>query len=92
MLEERSSSAGVKTALQIFGVQFVLNVLWSFFFFGLRSPLYGLVDVIILSLAIAATIWKFYAISKPAAYALVPYIVWVTVATALNYSVFVLNA
>ena len=83
---------GVKTALEIFGVQFALNVLWSFLFFGLRSPLYGFVGIIALWLAIAATIWKFYRISKPAAYALLPYIIWVTIATALNYSVFVLNA
>jgi tryptophan-rich sensory protein len=83
---------GVKTALEIFGVQLALNVLWSILFFGLRSPLYGLAEIIVLWLAIVATIWKFYAISKPAAYALVPYIVWVTIATALNYSVFILNA
>ena len=82
---------GVKLALQMFCVQFALNILWSFLFFGLRSPLYGFVEIIILWVAIAATIWRFYIISKPAAYALVPYIVWATVATVLNYQVMVLN-
>ncbi|MEM7813841.1 MAG: TspO/MBR family protein [Candidatus Aenigmatarchaeota archaeon] len=83
---------GVKPALEMFCAQFALNVLWSFLFFGLRSPLYGLAGIIFLWIAIAATIWRFYLVSKPAAYAMIPYIAWVTIAAALNYSVFALNA
>jgi len=79
-------------ALKMFGVQFALNVLWSFLFFGLESPLYGFAEIIVLWIAIAVTIFSFYKVSKPAAYALVPYIAWVTVAALLNYSVMVLNA
>ena len=82
---------GVKTALEIFGIQFALNVLWSFLFFGLRSPLYGFVEIIVLWFAILATIVSFYRISRPAAYLLAPYIIWVTIAAALNYSILVLN-
>jgi len=82
---------GVKTAMGIFAAQLVLNVLWSFLFFGLQSPLLGMIGIVALWIAILATIIVFYRISRPAAYLLLPYIVWVTIASALNYSVLVLN-
>lgn len=81
----------VKIAVGFFSFQFALNVLWSFLFFGLESPLFGLIGIIALWLAILATIIKFYSISRKAAYLLIPYIVWVSIATALNYAVLVLN-
>jgi tryptophan-rich sensory protein len=73
-------------------VQLALNVLWSMLFFGLRSPLYGLIGIIPLWIAIAATIVSFYRVSKPAGLILIPYIAWVSIATALNYYVWILNA
>jgi tryptophan-rich sensory protein len=81
----------VQIALGIFGVQFFLNVIWSFLFFGLRSPLFGLIDIILLWIMIAATIGAFYRVKKSAAYFLIPYIAWVTLATALNGAVFFMN-
>jgi tryptophan-rich sensory protein len=82
---------GVKDALMVFIVQLILNVLWSILFFGLHSPLYGLIGIVALWLAIALTIKKFYAISKPAVYLLVPYILWVSFAGILNLFVWILN-
>ncbi len=81
----------VRIALAIFGIQFVINVLWSFLFFGLRSPILGLADIILLWILIAATIAAFYRVRKSAAWLLIPYICWVTLATALNYGIYVLN-
>jgi tryptophan-rich sensory protein len=81
----------VQIALGIFGVQFFLNVIWSFLFFGLQSPLLGLIDIILLWIMIAATIGAFYRVKKSAAYLLLPYIAWVTLATALNGAVYLLN-
>lgn len=81
----------VKPALTVFGVQLGLNTLWSIVFFGLRSPLYGLVDIAFLWAAITATIVLFAAISMPAAVLLVPYLLWVSFAAALNYSIWKLN-
>jgi len=81
----------VKTALGIFGVQFALNILWSFLFFGMRSPLLGLIDIVILWVLIAATIVAFYRVRKAAAYLLIPYICWVSIATALTYNILILN-
>jgi tryptophan-rich sensory protein len=81
----------VQIALAVFGIQFALNILWSFFFFGMQSPLLGLVDIVLLWIMIAVTIVLFYQIRKIAGYLLIPYIVWVTIATALNYSIYILN-
>ncbi len=89
--ESGTGRSEVKTALMLFGVQFALNVLWSFLFFGLRSPILGLIDIIILWVLIAATIRAFYGVKKSAAYLLIPYIAWVTVATALNGAIWLMN-
>jgi len=81
----------VRRALTIFGVQLGLNILWSYVFFGLQSPLLGLVDIVFLWLAIAATIFAFTKVNRTAAYLLIPYILWVTFAAFLNYRILLLN-
>jgi tryptophan-rich sensory protein len=82
----------VKTAIYIFAGQLVLNALWSFAFFGLRSPLLGLMEIIILWMAILATIVTFKKLSRTAAYLLIPYILWVSFAAFLNYMIWRLNS
>ncbi|MGV8144140.1 MAG: TspO/MBR family protein [Methanothermobacter sp.] len=89
--KEGISRKDVKLAISVFVVQLVLNVLWSVIFFGYNSLLGGLVVVIILWIAILANIIFFYRVSKPAGLLLVPYIVWVSIASYLNYSVYLLN-
>lgn len=84
-------SGKVKSALTMFGIQLALNVLWSILFFGFRSPFYGLLCIILLWLAIAYCIRLFHPIDKRAAYLLVPYILWVTFASLLNFSIWALN-
>lgn len=91
VLREGWVRSDVRTGTVLFGVQLFLNVLWSFLFFGLRMPLYGLAGIIVLWLAILITIVRFWRISRPAAILLVPYLIWVSIATALNYSIYVLN-
>jgi len=81
----------VKNALGIFVGQLVLNILWSIIFFGLRNPFGAFVEIIFLWLAILATISAFSKISKPAAWLLVPYILWVSFAAYLNFAVWNLN-
>jgi len=81
----------VRIAITVFGIQFALNVLWSFLFFGLRSPLLGLADIGILWVLIVVTIASFYRVKKVAAYLLIPYISWVSIAMALNYGIYILN-
>lgn len=81
----------VKIALGIFAGQLVLNTFWSIIFFGLHSPGGALFEMIFLWLAILATIIAFAKISRPAAWLLVPYILWVSFAMYLNYSIWILN-
>jgi len=81
----------VKIAFIIFWVQLVLNTLWSVLFFGLQSPLYALVEIIFLWVAIFITIIWFSRVSKKAAYLLIPYLLWVSFATILNFAIFYLN-
>lgn len=82
----------VKIALAIFIGQLVLNTLWSIIFFGLHNPGLAFVEIIFLWLAILATIVSFAQISKPAAWLLVPYILWVSFAGFLNYTIWQLNS
>ncbi|MDO8499571.1 MAG: TspO/MBR family protein [bacterium] len=82
----------VKIALGIFIGQLVLNTLWSIIFFGLHSPGGALVEIAFLWLAILATIIAFYKISKPAAWLLVPYILWVSFASYLNFAIWSMNS
>ncbi|WP_418499765.1 TspO/MBR family protein [Flagellimonas sp.] len=81
----------VKTALYHFVFQLLFNALWSIVFFGLKNPLLGLVVILILLTLIILTIKWFRIISRPAAYLLVPYMLWVGFAAVLNYRIWALN-
>lgn len=81
----------VQTALRIFIAQLTFNFLWSILFFGLRSPLLALIDIFILWALIVWTMKSFHPLSKTAAYLLVPYLVWVSFATVLNWAIVMLN-
>ncbi len=80
-----------KLGIALFFIQLVLNTLWSIIFFGLHSPGGALVEIVFLWFAIFATIIAFAKISRPAAWLLVPYILWVSFAMYLNYSIWMLN-
>jgi benzodiazapine receptor len=82
---------GAKIALGIFIIQLALNTLWSVIFFGLHSPGGAFVEIIFLWIAIVLTIIAFSKISKAAAWLLVPYIIWVSFAMYLNFSIWALN-
>jgi benzodiazapine receptor len=81
----------VKTALIIFLVQLVLNALWSAVFFGAKSLIGGAVVIVLLWIAILFTILRFFKISAAAGGLLIPYILWVSFASALNISILALN-
>jgi tryptophan-rich sensory protein len=75
----------------LFGIQLGLNALWSFLFFGLRSPAAGLAGILVLLIFIIATTMTFFRVSRPAGLLLLPYLAWVSFASFLNYAIFVLN-
>ncbi len=72
-------------------VQLCLNGVWSIFFFSLHNPALALVDITLLWVAIIVTIKLFYKISRTAAWLLLPYLLWVSFAMYLNYSIWALN-
>jgi tryptophan-rich sensory protein len=78
-------------AISWFKIQFAFNVLWSYLFFGLRNPFLGFIGIIFLWLSIVITIIYFYKINKTAAYLMVPYLLWVSFASLLNFSIMILN-
>ena len=82
---------GVKLALVVFLAQLILNSLWSILFFGLRSPRAGLAEIVVMWLAILATIIMFFRVSSLAGLLLLPYIAWVTFAAILNAAILRLN-
>lgn len=85
------SRRDVKIALGIFTLQLVLNTLWSIIFFGFQSPGGAFIEIIFLWMAILVTMVAFARISKWAVWLLVPYILWVSFAAYLNYSIYALN-
>ena len=82
---------GVRAALAVFVIQLALNGLWSILFFGIRQPGLALVEIIVLLVAIGATIWLFWRVVPAAGVLLLPYWAWVSFATILNASLWWLN-
>jgi len=81
----------VRKGLTFFAIQFALNMLWSYLFFGLQNPMLALVEIIILWLMIYETWFLFKKVHKIAGWLMVPYLLWVTYALALNAGIWYLN-
>ncbi len=81
----------VKFALGIFAVQIVLNALWSTLFFGMENPQLAFFEILLLLVMIIFTIVKFRQIKPIAGSLLIPYLLWVSFATILNFSIWQLN-
>jgi len=81
----------VKRAMAVFAGQLLLNTLWSIVFFGAHMILAGAGVIVLLWVGILASILLFRPISKLAACLLIPYILWVSFATVLNSSLYILN-
>ncbi len=78
-------------ALFLYFVQLAFNVLWCYLFFGKGQFGYAFIEILILWFLILYTIFRFAKVSKPAAWLLIPYIIWVSFAALLNYAVYSLN-
>lgn len=72
-------------------VQLTLNLLWSFLFFGFKSPLAGFICIVFLWFTIIWNIVEFYKVKKISGILLVPYLLWVSFASVLNFYIFILN-
>lgn len=78
-------------AIKLFLIQLIFNVLWSFAFFGLHSPLLGFLVIVVLWAMILFTMRVFLRINKTAGWLFVPYLLWVSFAMILNLAVVILN-
>ncbi|QQG40556.1 MAG: tryptophan-rich sensory protein [Candidatus Levyibacteriota bacterium] len=81
----------VREALKLFAVHLVFNASWSIVFFGMNNIPLSLVNIIVLWILIIMVMVKFYKIDKKASWILLPYLAWVSFATILNFSIFLLN-
>lgn len=79
------------SALIVFAIQFALNLAWSFIFFRFQQIGLALAEIILLLISIVLTMRAFYPIDKRTAYLLVPYLLWVSFATVLNATLWMLN-
>lgn len=91
LVVEKGKGKKRKIAIKVFLTQLALNSLWSIIFFGLKLPSLAFLEIVIMWTFIILSIKQFLPISKTAAYLLVPYLLWVTFASVLNLSIFVLN-
>ncbi|MCH7412977.1 tryptophan-rich sensory protein [Belliella sp. R4-6] len=87
----KSEHPMMKKAIAVFGLQVFLNALWSPAFFGLESPLMGLIIIVPLWISILVCIKIFFPIQKWASILMIPYFLWVSFATVLNASIWYLN-
>jgi len=78
-------SKNKKPIIFAFGINFILNILWSFLYFHLKNPLLAFIDIILLIISIIIMILITYKINKKSSYLLVPYLLWVLFASVLNY-------
>lgn len=88
---QRSGFAGAALPLGIYGVQLVLNSAWTPIFFGLHWIGWAFLEIVLLWLAIVATITLFYFVHPGAAWLMLPYLAWVSFAAALNFAIWRLN-
>lgn len=88
----RAEGRTLRVGLGLFLAQLALNALWSGLFFAARSPGLAFAEIVVLWAAIAATLVTFGRASAAAAGLLVPYLLWVTYATALNGAIWQLNS
>jgi tryptophan-rich sensory protein len=77
--------------MRLFGLNIALNALWPLLFFGMRSPGLGYVEIIVLWVSLAVLVvdtWKF---DRVASVLLIPYLLWITIASILNFFVWFIN-
>ena len=88
---KRTHNKGTRSSLVFYGIQLIFNTLWSIIFFGLKNPGLAFADIIILLLMIVVTTVKFWKIDRYAGILFLPYLLWVSFATVLNFAIWQMN-
>lgn len=81
----------IAAAWRVYAAQLAVNFFWSIFFFRFEWYLFSFLWLVLLWILIFITIRMFCRISKPAAYLMLPYLLWVTFAGYLNFAIYLLN-
>lgn len=81
----------IKIPVIVFSVQMVLNATWSIIFFGMKSPMFAFFEIVVLWVFIVLCMVTFYPVSRAASWLLVPYFLWVSFASVLNFKIWMLN-
>ena len=89
--QKGTKKKAVKEAIALFLFHLLVNALWSVIFFGLRNPLLALSEIALLWGLIVFVMLKFQKIDYRAFLLLIPYFLWVSFATVLNYNIVILN-
>jgi translocator protein len=85
------NSPSQKRALLFFAVQLLLNSLWSFLYFGWHKIGFAAIEICLLWVAILVCALSFYSEHKVSGLLFIPYLLWVSFATVLNITLWVLN-
>ena len=88
---QKRDNLKTKPALMFYGIQLILNTFWSIIFFGMHNPGLAFLEIIILWTFILITLIKFYKINKTSGILFIPYFIWVSFASILNFAVWMLN-
>jgi translocator protein len=91
IIYQKKEQKNAPLAIIVFSIQLAQNLLWSVLFFCMRTPLGAFIEIFFLWGMILLTILLFWNISKKAALLLVPYLLWVSFASVLNFEVWRLN-
>lgn len=91
ILTSSNNHSDIYKALTVYGLQLFVNFLWPIFFFAFGWYLFSFIWLLVLWVLLLITITLFYQLSKPAAYVMIPYLLWVTFAGYLNLSIYLLN-
>ena len=89
--KSNTESSTKNRAMTFFVIQLILNFFWSIIFFSLHQLGFALVEIILMWMFILFSIVSFYPISKIASYLLIPYLLWVSFASVLNFAIWKLN-
>lgn len=85
------SSKNDNDVYKVYGIQLVLNSLWSPLFFLFKTYLFSTLELILLILFVAVMIFQMHNKNKAAGYLQIPYFIWLLYALYLNVSIFILN-
>ena len=82
---------GFNKIAMIFGIQFILNVIWNYIFFNLHNTEFGLVIIVLLTLVVFYFLYNYISVLKLKSLLILPYFLWLLVATSLNLYIVLKN-